>query len=116
MTKTTHRQAANIRVYCDNDEYGPGKRWTLVPDNEATPGRQPNSKRTRKVDQEWEDVLNGVKMPHQTMGCIEREDNGILYDAAELTKKYEYEERNRTTVTVRLSNYPGHIFILVNRS
>ena len=67
FTRANDRESSDVRIYCDEDETGPGKRWTLVPDIANDPN--PNSGRTLGHDQEWEDLTNHVRRHPTTQGC-----------------------------------------------
>ncbi|CAG8977928.1 hypothetical protein HYALB_00001808 [Hymenoscyphus albidus] len=68
LKQTTERSDARIRLYCDNDGARKGSlakpgekgaRWQLTRDLNR-PGKQ-NSKRIMGKNQEWEEVVNGVR-------------------------------------------------------
>jgi hypothetical protein len=78
--ETQDQLKADVRFYCDNDEEGPGKRWTIVPDDPDDPEDIKNSKLKRfweKTDdkknpppvQQWEDKTNWVRMSSGSSGA-----------------------------------------------
>lgn len=97
MSKSPDRAASNIRIYCDNDEAGVGKRWTLVPDIPDDP--YPNSHRIRGRDQEWQDTLNGMGRTPISNGC---QDPDMLGESYKIKRDQpgQHENDMRTTITV----------------
>ena len=70
-------QNSDVRIYCDNDEYGPGKRWQLVPD--VAGAETPNSKQPFKK-QQYLDHINQVTRHTGYMGCQKSPDIlGVTY-------------------------------------
>ena len=106
-TKTSDRQASDVRIYCDDDSYGQGGRWQPVPDSDKLKkGMTPNSQRKRGVDQEFYDPINGIRMTNKgSMGCKDLKE-GKQYTLAETfhkistDSKYSDENPKRASITV----------------
>jgi hypothetical protein len=70
-------------MYCDNDEEGEGKRWTIVEDEKNDPPTVLNSKLKRFWEdgddtktvpvQQWEDRTNWVRMSQGSAGVKQGE-------------------------------------------
>ena len=97
---TLDRVASDVRIYCDNDPYGEGKRWTLVPDIDRD--AHPNSQRTFGVDQEWEDVLNAVGRTTISRGCQSPAIQGETYNILRNPQgTVQNQNSKRAVITVR---------------
>ena len=72
-TVSPTREAADVRIYCDDDETsktgGASARWQLVPDRVTDPDGQKNSQKT--TGQEWYDQVNFVRRSTDTNGCLD---------------------------------------------
>jgi len=101
FTLIDERPNSDLRVYCDNDEEGPDKRWRPVPDILDLPeGVVPNSQRTYGVDQEMYDHINGFRAEinrNEKLGCQVEGVFAITY--LNLRDKVG-ENENRTILTV----------------
>lgn len=104
LVETSSQAQSNIRFYCDNDPFGPDKRWTLVPDRHNDP--QPNSQRAVGSGQERQDLSNGMRADDDD-GCqkVIPGDSFVALASTFLTKTYGSagpgQNPMRATVTVR---------------
>ena len=98
MTFEPDQHKSDVRIYCDEDEMGPGKRWTLVPDIANDPN--PNSRRTLGTDQEWEDLSNHVRRTETTQGCKDADTFGETFCLHRAAAPPGYNP-NRCTISVR---------------
>ena len=80
MVKTEDQLSSDIRIYCDNDEFGPGKRWTITPNdpddpvyvkNDQLPRLKPKGAPDTTPLQQWQDETNWIRMSRGTMGCMD---------------------------------------------
>ncbi|KAL5390239.1 hypothetical protein DPSP01_001810 [Paraphaeosphaeria sporulosa] len=90
MSYLPERNKADIRFYCDDDDYGEGKRWTITPDDPDDPADVKNSLLPRTGPktgpgsegpfQQWQDTKNWIRMGRGHMGCKhpEPEDNRVM--------------------------------------
>ena len=88
---------SDIRLYCDDDAAGPGKRWQLVPDIPNDPN--PNSKRP-VGQQRWWDQVNYVFRASNTKGCKDTGTYGETYRLASAVKAAAGQNPTRETITV----------------
>ncbi|KAH6191009.1 hypothetical protein HBI53_230960 [Parastagonospora nodorum] len=111
FVSTTNQVAAEVRFYCDNDECGDGKRWTLTPNDPDDPVYVRNDQLPRlpspgeKVEeqplQQWQDETNWVRQSRGSMGCA-----GPGTQAETYTRKFSSERSpsgmnaNRATITI----------------
>lgn len=74
-TLSPTREAAELRIYCDNDATsltkGASARWQLVADREQDPDGQKNSQKT--TGQEFYDQVNFIRRTTVTNGCLDRD-------------------------------------------
>lgn len=89
--------SSEIRLYCDNDDAGPGKRWQLVPDVAGDPN--PNSKRPAGK-QRWWDHVNYIFRSPTTNGCKDKGTYGETYSMQASAKAASGQNPNRETITV----------------
>lgn len=107
LTMSQSRAAADIRIYCDDDSYGDNGRWRPVADiPNLPPGVTPNSAKTRGVDKEYEDPVNGIRMLAGAMGCKDVDATGDVNTLAEVfttrsAGDWSNENPLRATMTVR---------------
>jgi len=101
FTLSDDRLNSDFRVYCDDDDEGPDKRWRPVPDIYPLPkGVVPNSQRIYGVDQEMYDPINRMRAPlglNQKLTCKVR---GAFASTYFIRIDTPGEKEKRTTMTV----------------
>lgn len=112
FTTSNDRASSNLRIYCDDDEFGGQNRWQPVPDDPTLPSLvTPNSQRTYGVDQELYDPLNGIRMPlilNQMPGCKDPDTQAETFDS--LHTATIGQNPNRATLTVgTIANFSKHL-------
>jgi len=70
MTLTDDFKTADARIYCDNDDAGPDKRWQPYPDLEGAGKKSKNSKK-KFEEQMWWDHTNHIFRALGARGCQE---------------------------------------------
>jgi hypothetical protein len=102
FTISNDRANSNLRIYCDDDEFGGQNRWQPVPNDPTLPsGATQNSQRTYGVDQEVYDPLNGIRMPltlNVKPGCKDPDTEAETFDL--LHTAVTGQTQNRATLTV----------------
>lgn len=71
ITQTDDLKAADVRIYCDNDEYGKDKRWKLVPDLPGAGKKSKNSKKPLEQQSFWDDT-NYIYRKQGSFGCQDK--------------------------------------------
>ena len=105
MTETKDRKASDVRIYCDNDESGDGKRWQLVPDVTSIPDAQKNSKKPFD-EQQWWDHINQIFQVKGAKGMQDVDDKGDKSGLAQTYRKRpdpdtaDGENKERESITV----------------
>lgn len=84
FTQIQDRAQSDIRIYCDNDERGPGKRWTEIAGSGGL---------------DWVDSLNHVRMSRTTKGCQDSRTQGETFDLIPHNAPAT-ERAGRSTITV----------------
>lgn len=100
---TLNQEQSDVRVYCDDDSWGSGGRWQVVPDIYVLPAGFPrNSERTRGKDQEFYDPINGMRTAPDILGCKTLSLNplGVTYRAQAIGDYWSTENNRRSSITV----------------
>lgn len=100
---TLNQEQSDVRVYCDDDSWGSGGRWQVVPDIYVLPAGFPrNSERTRGKDQEFYDPINGMRTAPDILGCKTLSLNplGVTYRAQAIGDYWSTENNRRSSITL----------------
>jgi len=80
LTPASSVESPDIRLFCDNDDAGPGKRWQLVPDIEdaSIPVTAQNCRKSPQ-DQQWWDHINKLYREPGDTGCQDKTVDTFAY-------------------------------------
>ena len=103
ITSTLDWKSADVRIYCDNDDAGPGKRWQLAPDLPNAGKKSKNSKRPFETALYW-DAGNQIFRRPGSKGC---QDDDVVtfaqtYKFKDTPDEATDQNPNRETITVCL--------------
>lgn len=120
LAETTDRSISEVRVYCDDDNFGDDNRWQLVPDEGSDPipnsqlPRQPKDDNDPGPFQQWEDKTNWIRMSGGSAGCKSRDRQTAMLGELQY-RRYTTETNSlfpggenpaRVVLTVRTSQSP----------
>ena len=102
MTEAPNWESSDVRIYCDNDDQGPGKRWQPVPDVKGVSKKKANS--NQPFDKQlWWDHINEIYRAYGSKG-VQDTSNGVgLGQTYTLTFDGESDQKKgRQSITVCL--------------
>lgn len=103
MTPAASLEVSDVRIYCDNDEAGAGKRWQLMPDPPGA-GKKPKNSERPFDKQRWWDPINRIYQIRGSRGAQSSDGiTGVTYRFRASDAAGQNPDRETITVGILVS-------------